>query len=264
MAKDRFKWFPLVVADFDAEPAFASATLEARGLIISLVLAYWNGECRGLPDDPNKLARLVGCTPGTIRKNREVISVYFAPDTTGLLQCNLLNDKWKHAKEVSEQKRRAANAMHEKERAYAAASAEQMPRDGDEDGDTPLTTPTDRPSPHDTTGPLAGSVDSAIVAFGIDNQSHNGNGVERYAQTMFYALFPSGPYVWEDEKNSLIASVKKYGRGPFNVAAIQLEERRRERKRIENELGYLIGTARGECEKKMSKHKASLIPGGDR
>jgi hypothetical protein len=139
-AKDRLGWFPLVVSEFDDVPEFRGTSLAARGVVFTLLLIYWKGECKGIPSDKKTLATLIGCSANIITRHRSAISVYFIPDDKGLLKCKLLDDKWVHAKEVVRIKRKSANERYKEKGAYAdaygGAYAERMQRDIDADKDT--------------------------------------------------------------------------------------------------------------------------------
>jgi hypothetical protein len=95
-------------------------------------------------------------------------------------------------------------------------------------------------------GPLAGAIPGAIRSLIGDEsggEQEDGDDIERYAREMFSDLRLYELYRWNNEKASFISQVRKYGKGPFNTAAAQLKERKREGKRMDNELAYLIATA---------------------
>ena len=87
-------------------------------------------------------------------------------------------------------------------------------------------------------GPLAGAVREAVREASRSSQKslpnteptepENGNGLEREAQARFFELWRKGPYEWTSERDCFVAELRRYGRGPFNVAKALLEERRRD------------------------------------
>jgi hypothetical protein len=73
--------------------------------------------------------------------------------------------------------------------------------------------------------------------------------VEEKAQTVFYALWPDGPFQWEKERRAMIALVRRYKPGAINTALVQMLEHRAEGKDFGNEIRYFTSIVKGEHAK---------------
>jgi hypothetical protein len=77
------------------------------------------------------------------------------------------------------------------------------------------------------------------------NQVDQESELEREVYRWFLELWPHNEYDWEAEKDSLLSQVRQSGLGRFNEAIMALRDKRRRFERIENELAFVCGTAKG-------------------
>jgi hypothetical protein len=112
----RFPWIPLDVARY-ARPEYINAHYMAKSLAEAFMVAYWRNECRGLPTSCTLLAPILNGSWRSIEKHLEaIVSIQELEidDNNGkpMFRCNWLDDAWRHAREVSEERRKAANQRH--------------------------------------------------------------------------------------------------------------------------------------------------------
>lgn len=81
----RLSWMPLYVGDHVAETRALS--LQARGALIDLLMMSWT--IGPLPDDPERLAAMIGATTREWKEIWPAISRWFTSTDTGLVHLRL-------------------------------------------------------------------------------------------------------------------------------------------------------------------------------
>jgi uncharacterized protein YdaU (DUF1376 family) len=272
-----YPFLSIEVKRFIGEEAVDLLPLDAFGLLTRCIFRAWREG--SVPATAADLARLVGSTTNKIERLLPSVSAFYVEDNgrltfplvekerervTGMLADKSRAGTRSAQKRAEDKKKRAEYRRKLKEQkgvntcSTGVATGEPHIHTGIHPHPEPSLTTDPKTDPTGATiqypaaprGPLAAAVDSAMSNLGIEQES--GNGVERYAQSLFYMLWPHGEYSWEAEKDSLVSQMRKYKRGAYEYARVQLLEYRQEGKPFrDGELAYLNGIARKYAQERM-------------
>lgn len=117
-----------------------SLTLEEHGAYLKLLMITWRNNGQALPDDDNRLARMLGVTVGKWRTKLRPVLVQFFDLSEGTWKQKRLEKEWKIQQKISQKQRENAqarwkkeniNSLRNNETGDATAYAKRMPPDPD-------------------------------------------------------------------------------------------------------------------------------------
>jgi uncharacterized protein YdaU (DUF1376 family) len=264
--------------------------LEGMGLLFRCMLRAWREG--SVPSSHAALARLVGATEEQIDGLLPSLSTFYEEHEGRLIFPLVEGERVRVTKLIEDNTakghasaiKRAENKKHRAEIARNARERKKL-NSGSNAVDTAVpptitrSIPIPIPEPSLTTFPKTetnsakiqapsgtawksiGNVVEKMIIPGVREETGNGNGdFERFAQGLFFDLWPQGPYEWDTQRQPLIEQIEIFGKGNFNFALGKLKDKRRAGEPIIDEMRYLCGTAKAEYNKRKlcTKQKAAV------